>query len=236
MKPFELEAAISEWREQMQTGGVRNREVLDELEGHLREDVIRQIKTGTEEQVAFETAVRQIGSVTALKTEFRKIGAGSRMAARVSRATLAFAGIPNFNLEDSMNDSSLEPRWATYLRSAVFLGPALALWVLASTFVLPKLNELWMKAGSAGAHSSFDQIRMFDTDVMAFFHNYFLYLVGALVLALGLLEMRSRIWPRFRRASLGTVVFLFNVMILLSLFIQFLAATLVASWFVPHVK
>lgn len=68
----DLEQLISNWRSQMLAAGIQTPVPLDELESHLREDIERQIQSGTNPQQAFENSVRQMGSVSALKNEFKK--------------------------------------------------------------------------------------------------------------------------------------------------------------------
>jgi len=70
---FDLEQAISEWRQQMAAGGIKTPDVLDELESHLREDVDQQVRSGLSQQQAFEDAVQRIGQRQALKREFCKV-------------------------------------------------------------------------------------------------------------------------------------------------------------------
>jgi hypothetical protein len=234
MNPFDLEKQIAEWRRQMAGSGIKQPEILDELESHLRDDVAQQTRSGMNPQDALDAAVVRIGRGAALKQEFKKIAAFNRSA---MRAALAFAGIPNHQLDLSMNNNiNLEPRWATYLRSVIFLAPAFALWMLASVYVLPQLNAMWLKAGPEHAGPVFNQLRRFDNAIMHVFKDDLLFIAVALVLMLGLLEWRSRLWPRFRRASLGTGVFLLNLTIVLSLFIQFVAATVVAFDFMQHTR
>jgi hypothetical protein len=76
MYMFNLNQAITEWRQQMAVGGIKTPAVLDELESHLREEIERQMRSGTSERPAFEVAVRKIGPVNALKNEFKKSTAG----------------------------------------------------------------------------------------------------------------------------------------------------------------
>jgi len=71
---FNLKKAIAEWREEMAVRGVRNAEVINELESHLRDDIQQQIQAGLTPQQAFETAVERIGGAQAIKSEFAKIG------------------------------------------------------------------------------------------------------------------------------------------------------------------
>ena len=70
-----LENKISDWRKQMLAAGIKAPVPLDELEIHLREEIDRQMKSGSNEQRAFETAVQQIGQVRPLKKEFNKVNA-----------------------------------------------------------------------------------------------------------------------------------------------------------------
>jgi len=68
-----LEQAIASWRVQMLASGIASPVPLDELEGHLREEIGRQIQVGASEQEAFEMTVQQFGSAQDIKTEFEKI-------------------------------------------------------------------------------------------------------------------------------------------------------------------
>ncbi len=69
---YNLEQAISEWRRQMLSAGIKSPVPLDELESHLREDIERQIQAGLSAQHAFEAAVQRIGQARALQAEFAK--------------------------------------------------------------------------------------------------------------------------------------------------------------------
>ena len=53
---FNLEQSITEWRKQMLSAGVKNPEIVDELESHLREDWARHVQLGENEEQAFESA------------------------------------------------------------------------------------------------------------------------------------------------------------------------------------
>jgi hypothetical protein len=74
---FNLEQAISEWRQQMLAAGITAPVPLEELEVHLREEIERQIKTGASPQQAFKATVLQMGEGKELKTEFVR-GSGLR--------------------------------------------------------------------------------------------------------------------------------------------------------------
>jgi hypothetical protein len=69
---FNLEQSISEWRGQMLSAGVKNPDIVDELESHLREDWARRVQSGESEDQAFEGAVQGIGQPSLLKHEFAK--------------------------------------------------------------------------------------------------------------------------------------------------------------------
>ena len=70
---FNLEQAISEWRKQMLAAGIKTPVPLEELEIHLREETERQMKSGSDEQKAFEISVQQIGQSENVEIEFKKI-------------------------------------------------------------------------------------------------------------------------------------------------------------------
>ena len=90
---FNLESKISEWREQMLAVGIQSPVPLEELETHLREEIDRQMRAGTNEQIAFEVAQAQMGRAEPIKVEFKKVGGflawlGENRQARINR-TLA---------------------------------------------------------------------------------------------------------------------------------------------------
>ena len=71
---FNLEQSLSEWREQMQSAGVKNPDIMDELESHLREDWARRVQLGESEEQAFAGAVQGVGPARLLQHEFAKLG------------------------------------------------------------------------------------------------------------------------------------------------------------------
>jgi cation transport ATPase len=70
---FDLEQSIADWRKQMLAAGIKTPVPLEELEIHLREEVERQMKSGTSEQNAFEISTQQIGTADKMKNEFEKV-------------------------------------------------------------------------------------------------------------------------------------------------------------------
>ena len=79
---FNLETAIAEWRRQMLAAGIQSPVPLDELEGHLREDIEQHMRTGMDEARAFELAVQHMGQAVSLRKEFMKTSNTTRMFLR----------------------------------------------------------------------------------------------------------------------------------------------------------
>ena len=69
---FNLEQSIADWRRQMLAAEIKVPVPLEELEIHLREEIERQMKSGLNEQKAFEISVEQIGQPKMLGSEFKK--------------------------------------------------------------------------------------------------------------------------------------------------------------------
>lgn len=76
---FNLEQTITNWRQQMRAAGIRSPQVLEELEGHLREEIEQQIKSGLDARTALERAAQEIGGPNRIQNEFQKIGSTARM-------------------------------------------------------------------------------------------------------------------------------------------------------------
>src|ERR1700761_6397857 len=68
---FNLESAIVSWRPQMHAAAIAIH-VLDELEGHLREEIQTQMRSGHDESSAFALAMEKIGQPSALNSEFNR--------------------------------------------------------------------------------------------------------------------------------------------------------------------
>jgi hypothetical protein len=89
---FDLENAITEWRQQMLAAGIRSPAPLEELESHLQEEIERQVKSGLNESSAFHAAVQKVGPPNSLQSEFKKLGGdligllGPDKTVRINRA------------------------------------------------------------------------------------------------------------------------------------------------------
>ncbi len=58
----------------MLTAGIKTPVPLEELEIHLRDEIGRLVKSGLDEQKAFDAAVQKMGPVQAIRNEFEKAG------------------------------------------------------------------------------------------------------------------------------------------------------------------
>src|SRR4051812_38658206 len=67
---FNLENAIKGWRRQLAESGITSAEILDELEGHLRDEVEEQMRSGETPENAFKSAITQVGHSRELGREF----------------------------------------------------------------------------------------------------------------------------------------------------------------------
>ncbi len=235
---FNLDQAVAEWRRQMLAGGVKHFDVLDELESHLREDVEERVHAGSNAQQAFEKAVQTIGQAAALECEFGKVGGMKKAQERVKQALFALAGIPNHYVPDLMNTSSpnIEPRWATYFKAAAFLAPALFIWSLSAVFMVPKLQQICAEAGLEIGDQTFWDLTRYNIGITHLFKDHGLIIFAALIFILIFLEWRSTKWSRYRRATLGFLVFLLNLVVLLSIFMMFITAMVAAPALLHHAK
>jgi hypothetical protein len=221
---FDLETQIANWRSQMLAAGIENPGVLDELEGHLREEMHSQLQAGWDEPTAFGVAVRQVGLAETLKAEFSR--GGETIYERSKKLFHAFTGIPYYQLATNMNTSitNLEPRWTTYLKSAAFIVPAIVVWVGFLVFVMPKLKEVCIQSNTTLPGPVSMALSLSDL-----FKQYFI--VGSVVVLAGLafLEWRSARWPRYRRMVFGSLAFALNLFVLVMLAIVCVIAVIAAA-------
>jgi hypothetical protein len=221
---FDLEKSIADWRKQMLAAGIKSPVPLEELEIHLREEIEQQSKSGLSEHEAFEISVQQIGQAGMLKTEFAK--AGGIIPERLKQSFFTLAGIPNYQLATNMNtnNSNIEPRWATYLKAAAFILPAIFLWIVSCVLVLPKLKEICNASGTFIPKSISTALALSDL-----VKNHFI--VGSIVIlfVLVLLEWRSHRWPRYRRSIFGILAFLLNSTVLIFITVMFVLAVMAGA-------
>ncbi len=85
---FNLDQAISDWRQQMLAAGIQTPVPLEELESHLREEIERRMELGIGAPQAFEAAIQQIGKANMLKPEFEKVD-GTKEAHESKKSQIA---------------------------------------------------------------------------------------------------------------------------------------------------
>jgi hypothetical protein len=226
---FDLEKSIEEWRRQMQAAGFKDPGLLAELESHLLDEVEAQMKSGVAAQDAFDKAVEHMGQARALKQEFKKIAGIKQLRAWMKHSALTFAGIPNQYVDDSMKTSNpvriIEPGWATYLRAALFVAPAIFLLVLALVKVVPALKAVSVQAGG----NSWPEFIRFNLGIAELFKDHIFHIAFGILILLLLLEWRAQSWPRYRRAVIGSTAFVLNLTVLISLFLIIVTGALVAQ-------
>jgi hypothetical protein len=139
------------------------------------------------------------------------------------------AGVPNHYLTSAMNtfnsNSNIEPGWATYLKSAAYIAPALCLWCLSMIYVVPQVTSLSRRTD----RMALPELMRENFGISNLIKDNLLVLAGFGILTLILLEWRAKIWPRYRRAALGVMAFVLNLTFLISLFLFFIAAAIVAT-------
>jgi hypothetical protein len=69
---FNVDKAISSWRNEAIRSGLVNAAILDELEAHLRDGIDQQLTNGFSVEQSFQIAVQNIGSTISIRTEFDK--------------------------------------------------------------------------------------------------------------------------------------------------------------------
>jgi hypothetical protein len=134
---FELKIAIANWRRKMTAAGIKSRDVLDELESHLREDVDQQMRSGVTAERAFREAVRRVGAGDQLKQEFGKISVTQpQFSRRKMRVGCLAMAVFVFAVET----------WTLIIYDVTpterFLGVALVSIIACYIGALPNLNRL----------------------------------------------------------------------------------------------
>lgn len=70
---FDLEAAISQWRRQVESKWIGDQSALAELEDHLREEIAALAQSGHADEEAWREATSKLGDPVAIGHEFSKI-------------------------------------------------------------------------------------------------------------------------------------------------------------------
>jgi hypothetical protein len=149
---FDLEQAIVGWRQQMLSAGIQSPEPLEELEVHLREEIVQRMESGLDSHEAFNFSARNIGPGAVLKSEFKKIDAGNWIRPLAGTAWILFVislMLPGYNNGYGWQCAALS---ASFLYSsefwhgnfgAIYFGllTLANLMMLASPFLLPRFSH-----------------------------------------------------------------------------------------------
>lgn len=85
----------------------------------------------------------------------------------------------------------------TYLRAVALLIPTTLVWLFATLFLVPKVEQIWHLAGLTGSKVQWLM------DASTILKESFNFVVAGAVLIVLLLEFRWPAWPRYRRAVVG---------------------------------
>jgi hypothetical protein len=233
---FELDQAIAEWRRQMAADGLKAPALLDELESHLQDDIERQVKAGIAVEPAFQAAVRQLGQPGALTNEFSKVGETNGVFAHIKYFLLTLIGVPNPILATNMiTSSTIEPAWATYLKSGAFALPAVILWLFVAMFMYPKFNEI-ISLAQIQSDLHLPAIFRLGRDLTLLMTHYLSWFAGGFILAICALEWRFDKWPRYRRTTFGFGTFVLNSVVLIAITTMVVLSLVAAAMLENHAK
>ncbi len=92
----DLEQQITDWRRTMAKASGHRADMLNELEGHLREEIDRLRRSGVSTDKAFEMAASKLGAPVPVAAEFDKLTAASTTCLPVKIARIVIVGIALF--------------------------------------------------------------------------------------------------------------------------------------------
>lgn len=135
-----LEDLIDQWRKTLTAEGGMEAELLEELEGHLRDHIDELVRSGMPEVQAFHQAVSQLGPLSPVASEFQKI---SQRLWMPIKGALVLGGVSTLGLAIALGSKAGQKGGDLLLVSHVFtvvLGylSALLLGGLGLCFVLQR--------------------------------------------------------------------------------------------------
>jgi cation transport ATPase len=158
---FELEQAIAQWRKQMLAAGIKTPVPLEELEGHLREEIEGQIKSGLTEEEAYAAAVQKIGNAQGLRNEFWKVKDARRAQEAKNVQLGAFAGMIAvalmvggcviFRIGFASQQSTPAQQWSAMLAVLMMLLLSFGGWLACGLFPVIRSRRARITAIGAGA-------------------------------------------------------------------------------------
>src|SRR5262245_15133168 len=89
----DIERKIERWRRDLPASLAERHDVIEELEGHLRDELARLVAGGVSPEDAWATAVKRLGTPDALAAEFAKVPPARWLPWRVVLAVFLVAGL-----------------------------------------------------------------------------------------------------------------------------------------------
>jgi len=141
---FDLEQQIRQWRQTLPDALRGRAEVIEELEGHLREEVHRLVQAGQPPERAWEAALERLGTPQQLAGEFGKLPARPAAWLPARLVLLALAGVGGglaWLLVPRLLQGQTEPLLAAHVfavtvgYTAMFALGTLAVWSLLARAV-----------------------------------------------------------------------------------------------------
>lgn len=125
-------------------------------------------------------------------------------------------------MNPTLSTVPLERRRKTYVKAVVFVFPSVIIAQFINAFVLPKFMEVQRDAGISDA-------QLMNLITMARFSaRYGVAFLALCAVFLLLMEWRFRLWPRYRKAVLGLLVFAVNTSVLMQLATMLIALAILA--------
>jgi hypothetical protein len=122
-----------------------------------------------------------------------------------------------------------QPAWKPYVLGGAFSFLPFVALGFATVFLLPKLEEVWNRAGLRGKNVQWLM------DLSGLFSNHFYVILILVALALFFLELRFKRWSLYRGTAIAIVVIMFNTAVLVSLLAACTSA-LIAAPMLAHVR
>jgi ABC-type amino acid transport system permease subunit len=122
-------------------------------------------------------------------------------------------------------EMKIEPGWKTYATAAVFSLPALIFWAFGLIILLPNVKAALELGGVDFSNSNLGWLWRNPL----FLADYRDFILIAILVLLVSLELLSRSWASWRRATVGILVWLLNIAVLYGLTLLVLSTLLAVS-------
>ena len=124
---------------------------------------------------------------------------------------------------------SPNPAWKIYTLVVVAMVPTLLVWGFSQTALFPKMEILWEKFGPEAEGRPVAAALQFIISFSRYVFRNFTLLIGLPVLAVVLMEVGWKSWPRWRGRVLVTLAILLNAFVMLALVLMTALALLLAT-------